>query len=165
MRKEIQNNSEILNANISSKQPSSNVNSQSDGWIYIGHFPDPLQKAEQNMSEAEKIMKKYFVEEDSKKKLGSFIGLAFKSRLTSICVQVFSPELTTYYTFVDEFCLEDFTKLWPGDLAFLEEFECVIADILLDGIISGDIELPEFLLVVKVLMLDTTVKNFLCHDS
>ena len=46
MRKEIQNNSEILNANISSKQPSSNVNSQSDGWIYIGHFSDPLWKAE-----------------------------------------------------------------------------------------------------------------------
>ena len=100
-------------------------------------------------------MKKYFVEEDSKKKLGSIIGLAFQSRLTSICVQVFSPELTNYYTFVDEICLEDFTRLWPGDLAFLEEFECVIADILLDGIISGDIELPEFLLVVKVLKLDT----------
>ena len=48
---------------------------------------------------------------------------------------------------MDEFCLEDFTRLWPGDLAFLEEFECVIADILLDGIISGDIELPEILLV------------------
>ena len=48
MRKEIQNNSEILNANISSKQPSSNVSSQlqSDGWIYIGHFPDALKKAE-----------------------------------------------------------------------------------------------------------------------
>ena len=60
---------------------------------------------------------------------------------------------------MDEFCLEDFTKLWPGDLAFLEEFECVIADILLDGIISGDIELPEFLLVVKVLKLD--IKKFL----
>jgi len=28
----------------------------------------------------------------------------------------------------------------------------------MDGIISGDIELPEFLPVVKVLMLDTTVK-------
>jgi len=71
---------------------------------------------------------------------------------------VFSPELTTYYTFVDEFCLEDFTKLWPGDLAFLEEFECVIADILLAGIISGDIE---YLLGVKVLKLDTTVKKIL----
>ena len=59
---------------------------------------------------------------------------------------------------MDEFCLEDFTRLWPGDLAFLEEFECVIADILLDGIISGDIELPEFLLEVKVLKLDTTEK-------
>ena len=46
MRKEIQNNSEILNANISSKQPSSNVNSQADGWIYICHFSDPLWKAE-----------------------------------------------------------------------------------------------------------------------
>ena len=78
---------------------------------------------------------------------------------------MFSPELTKYYTFVDEFCLEDFTKFWQGDLALLEEFECVIKDILLDGILSGDIELPEFLLVVKVLMLDTTVKNFLCHDS
>ena len=73
-------------------------------------------------------------------------------------LKVFSPELTKYYTLVDEFCLEHFTKFWPGDLAFLEEFERVIADLLMDGIISGDIELPEFLPVVKVLMLDTTVK-------
>ena len=72
MRKEIQNNSEILNANISSKKPSSNVNSQSDGWIYIGHLPKPLTKAEHNMFEAEKIMKKHFVEEDSKKKTRKF---------------------------------------------------------------------------------------------
>ena len=70
---------------------------------------------------------------------------------------MFSPELTKYYTLVDEFCLEHFTKFWPGDLAFLEEFERVIADLLMDGIISGDIELPEFLPVVKVLMLDTNV--------
>jgi len=38
---------------------------------------------------------------------------------------------------VDDFCLELFTKFWPGDLAFLEEFERVIADLLMDGIISG----------------------------
>ena len=46
-----------------------------DVQIYIGHFPDPLKKAEQNISEAdlfEKIMKKHFVEEDSKKKTTKF---------------------------------------------------------------------------------------------
>ena len=73
---------------------------------------------------------------------------------------MFSPELTKYYTFVDEFCLEHFTKFWPGDLAFLEEFERVIADILLDGIISGDIELAEFLLVTRAnLIIAMTAEN------
>ena len=71
---------------------------------------------------------------------------------------MFSLELNKYHTLVDEFCLEHFTKFWPGDLAFLEEFERVIADLLMDGIISGNIELPEFPPVEKVLMLDTTVK-------
>jgi len=73
--------------------------------------------------------------------------------------KVFPFELIKHYSHVDSFMSKYFKTFWQADLIALSEFETVVADRLMDGIVSGRVSIPEYMPVVKVLCLDPSAKH------
>ena len=131
---------------------------------YVGTFPDSLnrfKKDEAKMSEAERVMLKYFVEcTDKDKGLAKFIwpSIAVKSNIVRMKKGSANipDQLVKHYKLIDAFMTLNFKRFWTRDQEELMEFEKVISDCLCNDIIEGQIVLPTHLPVVKVLVNDVS---------